>query len=151
MSNEDRTITRRHALRTGTLFLGAGLLGNATTAAATAEPIAIPSTLAAVVNYHDLTADCERLVAQLRGEEDAYWAAADVLRATLSPEQVKLYTAFSDAQSDRAATYHEWVNAETARHLPAFSGVIRLLWFHIIAEPTSALSSCCTPDAGYEP
>ena len=119
-----------------------GLLGTTTTPVVAAEAVPSTPSLATFVNYSDLSADCRALLEQMREEEAAYWKAHDALNETLSPEQRKLFITFSDAQGDRAATYHEWVNAETARHLPGLSAAIRLVWFHIIGERKNAMSEC---------
>ena len=150
----ETTITRRAALTTGTLTaLGVGLLAaaGARPEPVAAEPLAVPTVLPTVVCPDDLAADCRALLAQLREEEAAYWAAVRDLEATLSPAQAKLWSTLSDATSDKDCTVHEWISAEMARHAPGLSTVIRLLWLHVIAEGTDCRSFCCTPAEGYEP
>ena len=147
----DPTMTRRNVIRTGGLFLGAGILAAAGTQPVAAQPPAGPTVLPTVVSTDDLAADCARLLAQLREEDAAYWAAVGDLEATLSPAQAKLWRTVSDATSNRDCTYHEWTSAEMARHAPGLSTVIRLLWLHVIAEGTECRSFCCTPAEGYEP
>src|SRR5687767_15838732 len=116
MSDTDRTIvTRRRALQTGTLFLGAGLLGAAGTPPVAAEPPALPTNLTPVISTDDLAADVRELLAEYEDYRDQHLAAADALMATLSPEQRKLYIEASDTQSNGTSVWHEAVSAEMAQ------------------------------------
>jgi hypothetical protein len=150
MSDSQRT-TRRSLLQTGGIAaIAAGLLGTTSAPTVAAEPLPLPNALPTVVSTVDLDADCDRLLADLKREDAAYWAADAALEATMTPGQIKLYHTLSDAESDRRTTYHEWISAEMARHAPGLSTVIRLLWLHAIAECTNDLSACCRPATGYD-
>jgi hypothetical protein len=151
MSEHHRT-TRRRAIQIGSIgALAAGLLGTTTTTVAQPAPLQIPTVLPAVVSTEDLAADCDRLLAELKRADAAYWAADAAMLAMLAPEQYKLHNDYSDAMGERYLAYNEWISAEMARHAPGLSTVIRLLWLHAIAEGTADMSTCCTPATSYEP
>jgi hypothetical protein len=105
--------------------------------------------LPAVINAGDLAAESRSLIERLEQERAACRAADAALEVTLTPEQIALCHKASDAASDRTTTYHEPVSAEMARHAPAISTAIRLLWLHVLETPTKFLGECCTPETGY--
>ena len=141
----ENTITRRSALTAGTLAaLAAGLLGTTgARPAAAVEPTPAPLTVGTVTNVDDLAAEVRWRAEHVHGLYVAQEEAGAALKAMLTPEQARLFTAYEEAAiSANLETWDLYV-AELGRHLPGLAPAIRAIWLHI-AE--SRHGRCCRPD-----
>jgi hypothetical protein len=124
------TNTHRRVIGTGTLTaVAVGQLGTSTAEASTPPA---PTTVASVINFPELTAETERLLAQHREESAEYRRLADQLYDVLTEEQQALLRDVIDDFGNHETTYNELMNAEMARHAPGPAPVLRLLWEHAI-------------------
>jgi hypothetical protein len=138
-------ITRRSALRTGGLAaLAAGLLGSAGTGTAAAQPAsAAPLVVGTTTNIDDLVAESLAHLARSNAACTAVDDVEEALKATLSPEQLALFTDY-----EHAAHHSEWAAeqmyvAELARHLPGLAPMVWAMWHHVIE---GEIGVCCLPE-----
>lgn len=149
MSNEDRTITRRRAIGTGTLFLGAGILSAAGSRPAplAAEPIAVPTVPAVrVVSYPDLTADVRACVEAYHAADAKERAAAETLEAHLGRDlYLKAMRFVEGPYNERQDAWEDLMLAEMERHLPGVAPVLHMVRQHILEAGRADWGTCCVP------
>ena len=146
----ENTITRRAALRSGTLAaLAAGLLGAAPTAPTVeAAPASEPSPRVVVVYVDDLAAESRRLAEMARDTQAAMITAGQDLKARLGADAYQLVVAYMEGPfTDHAVAYHDLIIAEIIRHTPALAPTIRLAWQHAIDGSWEDAGVCCTGEA----
>lgn len=137
MSEQDRTtVTRRRALQTGSLFLGAGLAAAGPIATVEAAPVASdlvaalcrepkPNTDAAFAAW---LADWNR---ERQAARTARQRAEDAIAEYLPAEvRNQLLNTLSDAHCEEDCLQADHTRELFLRHLPGLEPVLRLVWQH---------------------
>jgi len=163
MSDTDRTITRRHVLRTGGLAaIMAGLLGTTGTTTTTpaaamaaagvvvvgAEPIALPTAHAVrVVNYPDLSNDVRAAIEAYEAADTKERAACAALEARLGRDLYMEVMRFVEGPyNERHDAFEDLVLAEMERHLPMVAPVLYMVRQHIYEAHRDHWGRCCVPE-----
>jgi hypothetical protein len=146
----DTTISRRYALRTGTLSaLGVGLMAAAGAAPVAAEPASPTATppLARVVNFPELAAESRRLAALCHETQQATGPASEALKAQIGEEHYRLAMAYMEGPHDQQRdVWHDLVVAELMRHLPGVAPAIGVVWLHIMESGYDEHGRCCVDE-----
>lgn len=141
-------ISRRSAIRTGTLAtLAAGLLGGTGTST-TVSAAPVPEVV--VINTDDLSAESRDHLAMYREAQDELAALELQLYSHLTEDQRVLYRRISDAHTAVDLAEEGMHLAELARHLAPISGLIRMLGEHVMLARRDAIGTCCTLAGGFE-
>ena len=147
MSTSQRTTTRRSALQTalsGLLAAGAASMLPTTTSAAQ-EPVSVQQQPVVVVNYADLTAECERLEAECSRTLDVAAALSNYRGLDLTDAQNQAIEAHEDALFEHHQVTMDWYVAELARHFPGLAPAFTAVWAHVRDE--SSRDACCEREA----
>src|SRR5688572_22846186 len=147
MSEQDRTITRRSALATGTLFLGAGLMAAAGTRPAPVAAEAVQTVAVTVVNFPDVLADLEESHEAWRAASRKMNEGFQRLRDQLDPASYSLVMSFIEGDFWlQVDTWNDLLIAEMVRHAPMLAPVIENLWAHVMEEHPNQIGQCCMPE-----
>lgn len=145
-SPENRTVSRRRAIGTGTIAaITAGLLGSAGSADAAPLPPASPLIVGTVADASDLAAECERQYTRVCATLHTMTAALEALPPVRTPEEDDLFRAYDDAMSDHYGATIDLYLAELYRHFPGLAPALRQVAGHI-QEGFNGVGECCLPD-----
>src|SRR5690349_22002495 len=127
-----RTTSRRQALQTAltaALAAGAASMIPATTSAAP-EPASVQQQPVIVINYANLTAECERLEAEAHRTLDVAAELSHYGSLDLTPEQTRAIEAHEDALFEHHDVTMDWYVAELPRHFPGLAPAFTAVWEH---------------------
>jgi hypothetical protein len=106
------------------------------------EVVSVQQRPVVVINYADLTAECERLEAECFRTLQVAAAIAEGFPALgLTDQQHRVIEAHEDALFTHHQVTMEWYVAELARHFPGLAPAFTAVWVHVREE--SSREPCC--------